>query len=1009
MRAFRWIILAALLAGLLGAPAAAGGQTKEPAYTWAAGEPAPGDLFAPGRVLVRFAPGVESSAELFHPFAASFLTKLYGSPVEVWQVPDGSVLQVVEHLKAQPGVVYVEPDYVYSATGVELTPNDPSFANQWGHTRMNSTGAWDYTTGSNSVVIAIIDTGIDETHPDLAGKIVAGYDYVDGDSNPHDTNGHGTHVAGISAAATNNSIGVAGTSWQSPVMALRVLGTTGSGTSSAIVNGINFAYQNGAKVLNMSLGGSSYSQTMQDAVNAAHGAGKLVVAAMGNNNSSTPAYPAAYTNVMAVSATGPTDTKASYSNYGSHCDISAPGGDMGFLHDPNGILSTMPTYSVYLNTQYGYSQNYDTLNGTSQASPYVAGVAALIFALNPALTPDQVQTAIQSTATDLGAAGWDQYFGWGRVNAAAAVQVYGVPAAPALASISNPDDDGSYPVDWNDVSGATSYTLEEDDNAGFGSPVVKYSGSTSQFNVTGQTAGTWYYRVKAHNGVGGSNWSNVVSVRAGPAVPALANISNPDGDGNYTVDWNDVPNTTSYTLEEDDNGGFTSPTTRYSGGTSQFNVTGQAGGAWYYRVKAANSAGTNGWSNVVYIYVAPSAPALSAISNPSNGDAYIVNWTAPAGATGYTLEEDDNPGFSSPAVRYMGTANSYAVTGQPGGIWYYRARASNPGGNSPYSGAQSTSVTKSRVPTPNLQPISNGDNDGNYTVDWSDVVTATGYTLEQANTPYFNAPQVVYSGSTSQFVVSGHGSGVWYYRVRAAAATGSSPWSGAQSATTTGKVFVPGMIRKYAAAPTWNTITSMDFEGAFPGGWALSDSDGTANGEYLFAKSSCAAFAGTYSGWGVGGGANGSGLSCGANYPPYAESYMVYGPFSLVGASAADLNFKLWINTEASYDYLCRLASLDGVNFSGTCTSGVGNWMDRVLDLSNVYNLGNLLGQSQVWVALLFSSDFSNEYSAGAYVDNIVLRRFAASDGLPPDPFVTVTPPGVEEFEINWERPQATR
>jgi thermitase len=345
-------------------------------------------------------------------------------------VPQGQELALIERLQADLDVEYAEPNYVYHAF---VSPDDPYYGNQWAHTRMQSPAAWDIITGTTTVVIAILDSGIDETHPDLATKIVAGYDYVDNDTNPHDLHGHGTHVAGIAAAATNNGVGVAGMNWLARIMPVRVLNQQGSGSSAGITDGITWAYQHGAKVLSLSLGGPTRSQSMQDAIDAAYAAGSLVVAAMGNANNSALAYPAAYNNVMAVSATGPTDSKASYSNYGSHCDIAAPGGDMSDLHDPAGILSTMPTYGVWMtnNSPY-YSTNYDYLNGTSQATPYVSGLASLIWSVNSTLTPAQVQNIIQSAAVDLGTSGWDQYYGWGRINALAAVQAARATLGPDL-------------------------------------------------------------------------------------------------------------------------------------------------------------------------------------------------------------------------------------------------------------------------------------------------------------------------------------------------------------------------------------------------------------------------------------------------------------------------------------------------------------------------------------------------------------------------------------------------
>ncbi len=187
--------------------------------------------------------------------------------------------------------------------------------------------------------------------------------------------------------------------------------------------------------------------------------------------------------------------------------------------------------------------------------------------------------------------------------------------------------------------------------------------------------------------------------------------------------------------------------------------------------------------------------------------------------------------------------------------------------------------------------------------------------------------------------------------------------------------YLPLVLRSYPP-PTanWTIVTTQDFEGAFPGSWVVSD-DYPGYGEYYWGKRNCRPYAGSYSGWAVGGGANGSSLSCGSNYPNYARSWMVYGPFSLVGATAAEMRFQLWANTELNYDGVCWMASVNGTDFSGSCLTGTASWQERVLNLASVPNLGNLLGRSSVWVAFVFISDESITYSEGAYVDNIVLRK----------------------------------
>jgi len=667
-----------------------------------------GEEFEPGRILVKFSQGVTvAGAEgTLQQHGATYVRTLYDSSVQLWAVPEGSELSTASLLSADPTVEYAEPNYRFYA--FDKVPNDPSFNVQWAHALIHSQGAWDNTTGSVTEIIAIIDTGIDEAHPDLAGKIVAGWDYVDNDSDPHDLNGHGTHVAGIAAAMTNNGEGVAGMDWSARIMPIRVLDDVGSGYSADVAEGIRWACNHGARVLNLSLGGPA-DETLLGAVDDAYAAGCLVVAAMGNEGSATPKYPAAYDHVLAVAATGPSDTRALYSNYGAHCDVAAPGGTAN--HDPNGIYSTMPTGDAYMITEFGFSPNYDYVSGTSQATPYVSGLAALLWTLQPSLTPDQVQSTIQSTAMDLGAAGWDAYYGYGRIDALAAVCTFVPPAVPVLSAISNTDGDGAYLVDWNDVPHATGYTLEEDDSASFSSPATRYTDSNSQYQVTGRPVGIWYYRVRANNPCWGSVWSNVQAVGVWPGPPSL-------------------------------------------------NLT------------------------------------------PVGDDAYRLAWSAATVATGYTLEEDDNPSFSSPGVRYQGSALQYNVTGQPGGTWYYRVRGYNSAGGGPWSLSISKAVPQATLAAPSLR-IDNADGYGQFEVAWTDVPLATSYVLEQSRDAYFSSPTVLDPDAVSPFQVSGQPRGRWHYRVRAFGWGGrKGPWSNSEFVVVPFRIYLPFVAKNYAG-PGW--------------------------------------------------------------------------------------------------------------------------------------------------------------------------------------------------------------
>ena len=288
---------------------------------------------------------------------------------------------------------YVEPEYTFYLLDTE--PNDPKYGDQWAHVKIQSPKAWDITQGDSKIVVAIVDTGVDVGHPDLKDNLTprsTWYDYGEDDDDPSDTYGHGTHCAGIAAAIGNNGKGVAGAGWHTSIMPIKVFpDNSGSTSTSKIAKGIIHAVDKGADVISLSLGSTSKSSTLEDAINYAHDHDVLVVAAAGNDGKEEKYYPAAYDHVVAVAATDRDDKKASFSNYGSWVDISAPGVS---------ILSTMPTYHVKMNDD-GYEQNYDYMSGTSMATPLVAGVAALVLAENPEWSPDRVEKALEDNSDNI--------------------------------------------------------------------------------------------------------------------------------------------------------------------------------------------------------------------------------------------------------------------------------------------------------------------------------------------------------------------------------------------------------------------------------------------------------------------------------------------------------------------------------------------------------------------------------------------------------------------------------
>jgi thermitase len=351
--------------------------------------------YVPGELIVKFKNGVSSqSIQALHSKLGAQVAKKSKYGWQVVKFKNASVESMMLKYKADPNVAYAEPNYYFHA---DWTPNDPYFSTQqWGPQKIQAPQAWDVTRGSSSVMIAIVDTGVQYDHPDLSGKVYAGYDFVSNDWDPYDENGHGTHCAGIAAATTNNGVGIAGVAPNASILAVRVLDANGSGTLDNVASGIDYAADAGAQVISLSLGSTSGSTTLQNAVDYAWNHGSVVVAAAGNSSSSAPNYPAYYSNAIAVASTTSSDTLSSFSNYGSWVDVAAPG---------SSIFSTYP-YDTYA-----------TLSGTSMATPHVAGEAALLAAQGR--TNSQIRAAIQNTCDRISGTG--TYFTYGRINAYRAV------------------------------------------------------------------------------------------------------------------------------------------------------------------------------------------------------------------------------------------------------------------------------------------------------------------------------------------------------------------------------------------------------------------------------------------------------------------------------------------------------------------------------------------------------------------------------------------------------------
>ena len=378
------------------------------------------------------------------------LVKFRGSdkPFNKIKVLPGTVREKIREYLEREDVEYAEPNYYAYAL---MEPNDQYYSYQWHldnpeYGGINMENAWDISIGSG-VIVAIVDTGIAYENyserkgrrtyryyqaPDLAQtSFVPGYDFVNDDDHPNDDHSHGTHVAGTVAQSTNNNTGVAGVAFNASLMPVKVLNKYGSGTYANVANGIRFAVDHGAHVINLSLGGSTHSDTLKDAVAYAYNNGVVVVAAAGNDSSNVLSYPAAYDEyVIAVGATRYDETLAYYSNYGPSLDLVAPGGDLNVDQNEDGYGDGVLQNTFNPKTKNTKDFGYWFFQGTSMAAPHVSGVAALLIAHGNATTPDEIRSALQETAEDLGEPGWDDIYGYGLVDAYAALNWTAQPPVP---------------------------------------------------------------------------------------------------------------------------------------------------------------------------------------------------------------------------------------------------------------------------------------------------------------------------------------------------------------------------------------------------------------------------------------------------------------------------------------------------------------------------------------------------------------------------------------------------
>lgn len=515
------LLLLALLAGYAGFGEAAPAPASASASASAQGNKPPAVVekaapyvgWARGRLLV--APRAGLSAGQFEQALKSvngrskgYIRQLNTHVVELSAGADEAA--AMHELRKNRKLKYVELDM---AVAPAASVSDPAYGNSWALPKIQAPAAWDSANGSG-VTIAILDTGIDSAHPDLAPNLVPGWNVYDNNSNTADVNGHGTWVAGVAAMAANNAKGSAGVAWGAKIMPVRIADANAYAYWSTVAQGIYWAADHGAKVVNVSYNGVSGSATVQSAAQYLRSKGGVVVVAAGNSGGLESI--AASDAMLSVAATDQNDARASFSSYGAYVDLAAPG------------------VSVYTTTVGG---GYSNASGTSFSSPVVAATAALMLSANGKLTPADVDRILKTTSLDLGAAGYDQYYGSGRVNAAAAVlnakQTVAADTQAPSVSIASPTGgrvSGVVPVDVNysDNVGVTRADFYVNGQLAASDSLAPFAFA---WDTAGKADGSYTLSVQAYDAAGNRGTSPSVAVTVGndSIAPTIASFSLTDG------------------------------------------------------------------------------------------------------------------------------------------------------------------------------------------------------------------------------------------------------------------------------------------------------------------------------------------------------------------------------------------------------------------------------------------------------------------------------------------------
>jgi len=611
----------------------------------------------PDRLLVKAKPHLSEAAvhQLFTSLGANQGDAIQQIGVRIVRVPEARRATVLKALQHNPNIEFAEEDCLLEP---DLVPNDTYYSYAWHLPKIQAPQTWDTTTGSSTVTIAILDSGVEGTHPDLVSLLLPGWNFYNNNPDTTDVNGHGTAVAGTAAAASNNGIGVAAVTWNCRLMPIRIADANGYGLASAIASGLTWAADRGARVANISYGNVTKVSSINSAAQYFQSKGGVVTVSAGNDGifDATADNP----NFLMVSATDANDALTSWSNAGNNIDLAAPG---------------LNIVTTGVGASYGYA------SGTSFSAPVVAGVAALVFSVNSNLSGVQVQEILKQNADDLGTPGWDPSYGYGRVNAYKAVLA--AAGSPSPADTTAPTATVSAPSNGSTVSGTVLINVSASDNVGVTKVECYLNGTLAgtsaaspavfSWDTTTFANGAYVILAKAYDAAGNIGGSASVTVSAQNSVP---DVTPPSVQITAPASGATVSGTVSVTVNASDKAGVTKLEWYLDGAlagsassapfTFSWDTTKSANGTHTLQAKAYDAAGNVAASAFVTVTVQNATPDTTApsvqITSPANG-------AKVARTTKVYVKATDNVGVKRVELYIDGKLNSSSTSSAPVFSW----------------------------------------------------------------------------------------------------------------------------------------------------------------------------------------------------------------------------------------------------------------------------------------------------------------------------------------------------